>query len=65
MNNLIKDIKSALPEKEVPENFDILVENALNPEFSKEEPEIHKSRKAYIFLILAVIFVIILILEKM
>ena len=64
MDNLSEKLKSALPDRDVPPEFDELVKNTFDPNFSKEEPEIHKSRKAYIFLIIAIFFILIIFLKK-
>ena len=68
MNNmsdkeLAEKIRSAFPEKEVPNDFDRLIKNACQP-IACEEPPLSKSRKAYIFLIAAIIFILLIIFKK-
>ncbi len=63
MDNLTEKLKFALPEKDVPPEFNKLVKNAINQK-GNEETSLSKSPKAYIFLIVAIVFIIVLLLKK-
>ncbi len=64
MDNLTEKLKEALPEQNVPHGFDELVKNAYNPDFKTEEPPLPQSPKAYIFLLVAIVFVLLILIKN-
>ncbi len=64
MDNLSEKLKEALPEQKVPSEFKELVKNAYDQSFEEESPSFSKGHKGYIFLIVAIVFILILLFKR-